>query len=121
MFGETKIPSNLNRWYIRDPNNILVTDSYHKQFIVNPRGAFGIFESKYLKSIQKIMPDGITFTRIGEVTYRDNSRRNSMTFAEGVDAWRDFLSYSREYLGGAAVQGGSLYTCLLYTSDAADE
>jgi hypothetical protein len=109
ILPEAKAPLGFNSIYVRDPNNMLISDKRYKQFIVNPQAAYNIFQSKYMKRIIDYKPDGITFARMGELIYRDSNKRRKTDLHTCVDTWQKFMDLSREKLGGCAVQGGNIY------------
>lgn len=109
ILPEAKVPFGFNNLFIRDPNNMLISDNRYEQFIINPLATYDVFRSKYLKKITAYNPAGITFSRIGELIYGDNSKRRPMDLHTCVDTWEKFMDSTKDKLGSCAVQGGNIY------------
>jgi len=109
ILPEVKAPVGFNGSYVRDPNNMPVTDRKFQQFIVNPQVAYDVFKSKYIKDIEKYKPNGITFSRMGELIYKDSNKRRGIDLQTCESIWQEIIDLSREKLGGCAVQGGNIY------------
>jgi hypothetical protein len=108
ILADTKKPSGLRGSFIRDSNDILISDNYMKEFIVNPLKAYDIF-SKYVNSSVQYGLSGITFARIGEVIVRDRTRNKTMELSTCISTWQKLLEGSNNSLGNSAAQGGNSY------------
>lgn len=95
--------------YIRDANGLRVTDEKNQVFFVRPSYALELFTGRYMASLQRIAPVGVTFARIGDLVFRDLNRRSRMGLDDCVAAWREMLRTARRTTGGGAAEGGNLY------------
>jgi hypothetical protein len=107
--ADTKRPSGLRGSFIRDSNDILISDDYMKEFIVNPLKASDIFLNKYIKSSIQYGLSGITFARIGEVIVRDRTRNKTLELSTCISTWQKLLEGSNNSFGSSAAQGGNSY------------